>query len=111
MTLANDIDKTELKPCPFCGGEVTLITTTDMWNYISCKNENCGINPHTHVQSNKQAVIETWNKRAEEAEHEELSRNKRFLDLLEYYGVDNWCGYEDVKKMFLKEIQEQEAGK
>ena len=43
----------ELKPCPFCGGEAT-----DYGSFVQCENEDCEVNPHAET-------IEAWNTRAE----------------------------------------------
>ena len=60
--------KTELKPCPFCGGEAeeksqtaSLFNTRNVW-YIRCKSCHSTGEPKWHP---KQA-IEAWNRRAED---------------------------------------------
>ena len=53
--------QTELKPCPFCGGEAKLGWYRDFY-YIRCK--NCGI--RTLVEFTMRRAIEAWNRRAED---------------------------------------------
>lgn len=49
----------ELKPCPFCGGEqVTTKKGKYMW---WCKCEKC--NAESGVRSKKEEAIEAWNRR------------------------------------------------
>jgi Lar family restriction alleviation protein len=55
--------KAELKPCPFCGGEVKI--KSDCKNYIhsfywiTCN--ECGTRQMPSIH--KEAVIESWNRR------------------------------------------------
>lgn len=63
----------ELKPCPFCGKEVELITYPARewgWNphktalhSIGCCNSRCTIRPETKTRSKKRYVIDAWNNR------------------------------------------------
>jgi len=64
----------ELKPCPFCGGEAELV-----WNviggFVGCFNEECPVGPSTGTfavgdewKSEAEAephIIDAWNTRAE----------------------------------------------
>lgn len=58
----------ELKPCPFCGGEVSIIEVTERKEgfteeaFIQC--EECGFSIH-HKWLSVETLIEYWNKRAE----------------------------------------------
>jgi hypothetical protein len=67
----------ELKPCPFCGKEVSIVT--DEWDWpwgfcfkVSCSNDLCTTaDPYERVtkdeeqnENNKQILIEKWNTRA-----------------------------------------------
>lgn len=69
---------TELKPCPFCGGDVKLIRDPEMEHYvIECKNHAWGDPNETpdmaagdvsmvswrDTEESKHALIETWNAR------------------------------------------------
>ena len=64
--------KIELKPCPFCGGEASLVKRklkTGFYPsggtyYVHCK--NCLIT--TQPRSKKEPVIEIWNRRTGENE-------------------------------------------
>lgn len=61
--------KPELKPCPFCGGEVFIGTWESrgapMMYHIACFNDHCTIQPGTDYHKDKAVVIEDWNRRAE----------------------------------------------
>lgn len=53
----------ELKPCPFCGGEAELYASPakDGWNYVFCKKcQTAGDNYDTEAEA-----IEAWNTRHE----------------------------------------------
>lgn len=62
---------TELKPCPFCGGEATSIFgimidgKQSEWNVIKCKNPKCRIQPSTDWHKSKSVVVREWNRRAD----------------------------------------------
>ena len=65
----------ELKPCPFCGGEAKIVTTTEVYGlddikrkygYVRCGKDylNCCV-----IQFNEfplDEAIEAWNRRAED---------------------------------------------
>ena len=57
----------DLKPCPFCGGEVFIGIWEEPWNqkkyHITCFNEHCYIRPGTDYHRDKEVVIEEWNRR------------------------------------------------
>lgn len=59
----------ELKPCPFCGGEARL-SQYPFCDIILCENEGCFIKPSlsmSHVNadhSQQHLLIEAWNRRA-----------------------------------------------
>lgn len=55
---------TELKPCPFCGGEATLVEglyNDRLFSYVSCDNNNC--NAKTGRCDTNDEAITRWNKR------------------------------------------------
>ncbi len=56
----------ELKKCPFCGGEAKLnyVGTCIPLYFVSC--EECGCKQESSIH--KEAVINSWNNRATEAE-------------------------------------------
>lgn len=62
MYLGEYIIKADLKPCPFCGREISGVTVIHNANqrdyYIKCK---CGI--ETPLYASKQGVENKWNKR------------------------------------------------
>ena len=54
----------DLKPCPFCGGEAKMIIA-GKFKKACCANPSCDIRPETGISTDKNAVIEAWNRRAE----------------------------------------------
>lgn len=73
---------TELKPCPFCGGKVTIADYDYCWSIIASGNEpnvSCGCrlfmesesfakNDILAKQRAKEKLIKKWNRRVSEAE-------------------------------------------
>ena len=60
---------TELKPCPFCGGEAVLVPTLDTtvreW-FVTCANLHCNVLAcRTKRFYTEAEAIEAWNTRAE----------------------------------------------
>jgi hypothetical protein len=53
---------TNLKPCPFCGGEAEIIRTS-----VHCNSPTCEAQPFTAGQSVEEAIA-AWNRRASDAE-------------------------------------------
>lgn len=61
-----------LKPCPFCGGEAEVNygqTSSLLWAYVTC---GCGIRTCNHhgdkEREAKAKAIETWNRRANDGD-------------------------------------------
>ena len=58
----------ELKPCPFCGGQVIAKTSTNIlgepWFIIACRNIDCSVKPSTPGSPHKDVTIASWNFRA-----------------------------------------------
>lgn len=55
---------TELKPCPFCGGEATLVEdifNDRLYNYVICSNDDCDAN--TGRCDTEDEAITKWNNR------------------------------------------------
>lgn len=52
----------ELKPCPFCGGEVRVWSIKKGF-WVSCDNQTCLISPETPLCDEKEHAIEMWNTR------------------------------------------------
>lgn len=56
----------KLKPCQFCGGKAKLLRTKEQvgefWR-VYCMNEDCYIEPQSHLYSRKEIAVETWNRR------------------------------------------------
>ena len=57
----------DLKPCPFCGSNVTLtkVIGVNALYAVYCSNENCYIQPSTKVCKSREEAIDAWNRRAE----------------------------------------------
>ena len=57
----------ELKPCPFCGGEATLTKEQGRF-FVSCENDDCGVVVETRlwVSRTMEGAIEAWNRRADD---------------------------------------------
>lgn len=59
---------TELKPCPFCGGDAKLRDTTYGNNIsayvVRCGNVDCDVRPTTSYFRVRKDAIERWNRRA-----------------------------------------------
>ena len=53
---------TELKPCPFCGGEAMIIVLPHARKrFVKCKNQCCEQNTNFNT---REEAIEAWNRRA-----------------------------------------------
>ena len=52
----------ELKPCPFCGGEAEAYVSPakDGWNYVFCKKCQTSVDNYDTAAE----AIEAWNRRA-----------------------------------------------
>lgn len=60
----------ELKPCPFCGGEVEIEIHEDIARRIKygveCRNADCDVQPLTAWYADKDECVEAWNRRAKD---------------------------------------------
>lgn len=77
---------TELKPCPFCGGEAELHPTYDMdtnevdgW-FVWCNNDTCECKPETWQFFTEAEAIAVWNTRAERTCHVKASYDTGDVD-------------------------------
>lgn len=58
---------TELKPCPFCGGEALTTYNTKFGFQVFCSNEKCFMNTIIMTSfDTEEQVIEAWNRRVEQ---------------------------------------------
>lgn len=61
------MSETELKPCPFCGGEamnVEWVTLDDERGWaVACKTPECLMNQGARMFRTKAESSETWNRR------------------------------------------------
>ena len=53
---------TELKPCPFCGGEAKH-RATDGYHYVICSNGDCKVMPATARYDSAEEADFAWNER------------------------------------------------
>lgn len=83
----NDI---KLKPCPFCGGEATVVHDKD-WLRIACKTKGCEVAPSTGFHKTLKVAADVWNDRAPDEQPIEV---KQFLTP------------EEVRKMAPREVKE-----
>lgn len=58
----------ELKPCPFCGGEAEICENLDDKNLICVVCRNCKSKSSWHVKDNKSEAIKAWNTRPQLSE-------------------------------------------
>lgn len=56
-------ERSELKPCPFCGKKARLQRIGKSY-YVTCDGSYCKIKPTTWAYSVKEKAIEEWNRRA-----------------------------------------------
>lgn len=57
----------ELKPCPFCGGEAHLSDMNEYGEYlVECVNDFCNVMPSTFPFRTEDAAIEAWNRRVKD---------------------------------------------
>lgn len=73
--------QTELKPCPFCGGKVSVEMIGSQHWYVCCGPENnCHSEPFVGGYATRDAAIAAWNTRAHidalEARAAELERDR-----------------------------------
>lgn len=60
------MSEAKLKPCPFCGGEVTVDYNEYTNKYsIACGNLKCILCVQTLPYDTKERAIEAWNRRAD----------------------------------------------
>lgn len=81
----------ELKPCPFCGGNPSSYPGKKYSWHISCLNSGCpGL--AIAVENDEQKAIEAWNTRAERTCKPHVKAFKIGEDLVEYQALCD-CGY------------------
>lgn len=93
----------DLKPCPFCGGEAHLSNWTDQ-AYVWCE---CGVKTEVYLQKygGIDKAVQTWNSRAENSEN--ANRNDPEAAGYEPLGSRSWIiikrtklATETVKQLF-----------
>jgi hypothetical protein len=64
MCNMREVYEMEIKPCPFCGGEASLITGPKGKYYIVfCIMANCPVEPCTAKYPTPEEAIQAWNQR------------------------------------------------
>ena len=54
---------TEPKPCPFCGGTVSVIKVDNVWWQVRC--DDCPCDMGRYWFGTKRDAIEAWNRRVD----------------------------------------------
>ena len=87
---------TDLKKCPFCGGEAKIVRDNSIVNYpqyqVRCKNISCTIRPKTNWGSDRQEIIGHWNNRVTEAEIRAKAIDE-FAEKFIYKAVCEGCSF------------------
>lgn len=94
----------ELKPCPFCGGEVRMddeqITATITVDYFIC--EKCGATVHFEYADSTAETIEAWNTRKPidkvVEQLEELQQREYFCECPLEGKCDSNCRFKAIDK-------------
>lgn len=97
---------TNLKPCPFCGGETTLCSVVSMQHEIcyvvKCDDLNCIMCAGGTLRKTISQAIEAWNRRAGEevlTMNEYINRKRARFEAEHYFkGLDNI--QEDLDMLF-----------
>ena len=75
---------TNLKPCPFCGGEATLCSVVSMQHEIcyvvKCDDLNCIMCAGGTLRKTISQAIEAWNRRDGEEDENGVQRKKVLTD-------------------------------
>ena len=58
------MSNTELKPCPFCGGEAEIDVSPHGHSVVSCKDVWCRGHADCWTHDNIKEAVEAWNRRA-----------------------------------------------
>ena len=56
--------KTELKPCPFCGGRAYIGSWDFYAWFVECGKYKCPVIPQTREYKRESDAIKAWNRRA-----------------------------------------------
>lgn len=99
----NQSKSTNLKPCPFCGGEAIVLQNDDGYHYIGCKSAECrGYVFYNYVYYfTKERASEAWNTRKPIDEIiEQLTMESFTPSDREFYG--NLVSLEDAIEIVMK---------
>ncbi len=78
----------ELKPCPFCGGEAAFDFDDSGYEWIYCR--KCGINTDTEISTDccaKEKLSKAWNNRPHDNKIKAEAVRAAFLDGAACFGV------------------------
>ncbi len=89
----------ELLPCPFCGGEASMVRGTFTKTIGSVICTKCGISTQVYVTD--EDAIKAWNTRTNDLINRQQARNKQLRDTLQKHM--------DVEKFLAKLTDEQQA--
>ncbi len=60
--------RTDLKPCPFCGGKADVAKEAIPYQptlyWVECGNDNCEVNPSTYPVKSLDSAVVAWNRRS-----------------------------------------------
>lgn len=103
---------TELKRCPFCGGEAELLQgVTEIHNYVMCMHCFC----KTQYYNTKKRAIQTWNtrkpmdrivERLEEEMGNSYCAKAEFADGMNYTSEYVCCGEIDAYEKAIQIVKE-----
>lgn len=76
------MNDSELKKCPFCGGNAEMISIGFGMSlfYVMCINEACNVSPATRYYHEEKEAAEAWNTR--EKTSGDISENLSRIDIL-----------------------------
>lgn len=88
-----------LKPCPFCGGEASVVNVSykyEQW-FVTCDNDYCTAKPFTTEFDTPQKAIDAWNMRTEQTcEMVKLADYSEYVAYRSGIYVCSRCGKKSV---------------
>lgn len=98
---------TNIRPCPFCGGEVKLHELDMVNSEIVCENTDCLMQPATYVDDIN-TVIKAWNNRFTETKIKEIHQilAPHFEDIANNFNPYNNQGRVSVNVADMRKIEQ-----
>ena len=97
----------ELKCCPFCGGEATLKRDQKddfvEWS-VGCYNRGCVCSAHTYCYDNKDDAIRDWNTRTPMANIVEKLEEEKTMAYDKWDGGSSYKAYSQAINIIKQEI-------